>query len=112
MTESEMPPKPDIPETTVIPPPKPSGPQAVSIDTRRTALQAEVSKYVRDGYRVQSQTDTTAQLIKPKKFSWLIFLVLLLIVGFGIIYLIYYLVKKDKAVYLTVDEFGKVSKQG
>ncbi len=38
----------------------------------REILQKEINGYVRRGFHVASQTDTTAQLIKPKKFSPLV----------------------------------------
>ena len=72
-------------------------------------LTDHVAWFVSQGYRVQSQTDAAAQLVKPKVFSfvWAFFWFL----GFGvglIVYLIYYAAKNDKQVYLTVND-GKVS---
>jgi len=59
-------------------------------------LQAEINQYVRKGYQVVSQTETTAQLVKPKRFSLVWFFLF-----FGIFYLPYYIAKRDKTVYLT-----------
>src|SRR6185437_8101191 len=70
----------------------------------RVALQAEIDRYVRQGYRVVSQTDTAAQLVKPKTFSFF-----WAVVGFLVLYVLYYLSKHDRVVYLTVDATGKVS---
>lgn len=79
----------------------------LSIEQRRDLLQREINARVKKGWIVQTQTDTAAQLIKPKKFSWLWFILLL-----GIIYLVYYIVlKRDEKLYLTVDEQGKVKAQ-
>ena len=71
-------------------------------------LQAHISWYVREGYVVQSQTETSAQLVKPKSFSagWAIFWFLIFGIGL-IIYILYYMSLKDLTVYLSV-EGGKV----
>lgn len=45
--------------------------QALTTEERSNLLQREIQKYVKDGWRVQSSTATTAQLVKPKKFSFL-----------------------------------------
>ena len=86
--------------------------QPQPIESRRAALQARINHYLSQGYRVVSQTDTTAQLVRPKSFSCLIAALsfLLLVVGF-ILYLIYYASKKDDTVYLSVDEYGSVSEK-
>lgn len=81
--------------------------------TRRAALQNSIAGYLGQGYRVVSQTDTTAQLVKPKSFSCLLAVVLFLLgVVPLIIYLLFYLASKDQQVYITVDEFGVVSGMG
>jgi hypothetical protein len=76
----------------------------LSLDKRREILLREIAGYVKKGYRVLSQTDTTAQLVKPKRFScfWAI-------VGILIIYLIWYWSRKDLLVYLSIDPSGKVT---
>jgi len=67
-----------------------------------TALDAKVSQFVRKGYTVQFQTDTAAQLLKPKKFSFLWAFVWFCCFGVGLlVYLIYYWAKRDHVVYLT-----------
>ena len=53
--------------------------QAITLEERSNLLQREIQKYVKDGWRVQSSTATTAQLVKPKKFSFLFFIVLLIL---------------------------------
>lgn len=66
-------------------------------------LQEHINWYVKQGYRIVSQTETAAQLVRPKQFSMMWFLLGLLAVGVGaVLYIIYYAIKKDKAVYLTV----------
>lgn len=84
----------------------------ISPEQRREALQKEINKYVSRGFRVVSQTDTTAQLMKPKTFGFLWALAWLLLFGVGIlVYLFYYWAKKDETVYLQVDEEGRVKRR-
>ena len=65
-------------------------------------LQEHIDWYVNQGYRVVSQTDTSAQLVRPKTFSFVWAFLWFLCLGFGlIVYLLYYAAKKDKAVYLA-----------
>jgi len=87
--------------------------QEPSIEQRTAILEEQIGQLVRQGYRVISRTQTTAQLVKPKEFSllwallWL--LVTLCVFGLGIlVYLFYYLAQKDKTVYLEVDPYGQV----
>jgi len=75
-------------------------------------LQEEINRLVHKGYRVLSQTDRSAQLVKPKKFSFWWALVWFLVFGVGlVVYLIYYAGKKDPQVYLTVDAGGRLQRQ-
>lgn len=67
-----------------------------------TNLQEAITLLVGKGYRVVSQTSTTAQLVSPKTFSrgWMLFWTLC---SFGTIfwlYPLYYLTKRDKQIYL------------
>lgn len=79
-----------------------------TIEQRKSILQSQIVKYVKKGFRVTSQTDTTAQLIKPKQFSFFWFLVnLFLIIGW-VFYLAWYLAKKDETIFLEVNENGRV----
>lgn len=83
----------------------------LELTQRRDALQKEVNKYISRGYRVVSQTGTTAQLMKPKSFSFFWAVAWFLLFGVGIlIYLFYYWSKKDETVYLQVDEQGRVKR--
>lgn len=81
----------------------------VSLAERRAILQGVIAKFVRQGYRVVSQTDTTAQLVRPKRFSLLWAALWFLFFGIGLlVYLIYYMAKRDSQIYLGVDAYGKV----
>ncbi len=66
-------------------------------------LQDHINWYVQLGYRVVSQTEVSAQLVKPKQFSFIWALLLVLI------YFFYYMSKKDETVYLTVGADGRVT---
>ena len=72
--------------------------------TDTAALQTQINEYVRKGYVVQSQTETSAQLVKPKGFSFFWAFLWFLLLGIGLlIYILYYLSKKDQTVYLYVE---------
>ncbi len=81
----------------------------ISIEQRKEILQKEIRKYLNRGFRVLNQTDTTAQLIKPKSFSCLIaFLFFMLFVVGLIVYIIIYLSEKDEQLYIEVDKCGNI----
>lgn len=81
------------------------------IDRQRLALQESVLYYTKHGWIVLSQTDTTAQLLKPKHFSFFWAIVwALLIIGI-VIYILYYITKRETHLYLYVDDKCEVHKQ-
>ena len=60
---------------------------------------------------VLSRTNTSAQLVKPKKFNFLIALICLVLAVLPfILYLLWYIAAKDSTVYITVDDYGKISR--
>ena len=72
------------------------------------ALAHAVQGYVKAGYRVTNQTAITAQLVRPKRFSCLWATLWFLLFGVGLlIYIFYYMSKKDEIIYLQVVD-GKV----
>lgn len=80
-------------------------PPLLTIEARSAILQREIDDYVAKGYRVISQTPTTAQLATPPKpGSCLLYFITL-----GI-YLVWRIIKggKSKSVYITVDDYGNV----
>jgi len=85
--------------------------RGISIERRREILQNEINRYIRQRYRVVSQTDTTAQLIRPKSFSRLWFLIWALLLIGWIFYLAWYWMKRDDQVYLEVDENGLIHRR-
>lgn len=86
--------------------------EPMTTEMRRNILEQEIQSYVRRGYRVLSQTDTSAQLIKPKKFSFLLAVLLFIIMVLPfILYLLWYMASKDKTVYISVDAAGRITKR-
>lgn len=67
-------------------------------------LAQEIQRYVKQGYRVVSQTETTAQLVRPKKFSCLLATLLTILTAgiFLLFYIFYYAAKSDETIYLAV----------
>jgi hypothetical protein len=81
----------------------------VSEEERSRRLEEELQKYARDGFFVQNRTATTAQLVKPKQFSFIWALLWFLLFGIGIlVYLAYHASKKDEGRFVEVDEYGAV----
>ena len=72
-------------------------------------FQNTISSYVGQGYRVLSQAETTAQLVKPKQFFWGSIILLLFWVFPFFLYLLYYLVQKDESVYIAITGQEQIS---
>lgn len=80
--------------------------------TPAATLQAEIDRYVGRGYRVVSQTEHAAQLVRPKHFSFPLFvLFFILAVLPAVLYVLYYVGKRDKTVYLTVNDNGQIQRR-
>jgi hypothetical protein len=85
--------------------------QLLPKEQRTEILDREIQGYAKQGYQVVSRTDTTAQLVKPKKFSFLLFVVLLILMVLpAILYILWYATRGNQSVYLSVDEYGKVKR--
>ncbi len=83
----------------------------LSIEERSAILDREIAKYIKRGFRVIARTDITAQLIKPKKFSFLWAILWFLLLGVGIlVYLIYYWSKRDETIYLQINPYGRIKR--
>jgi len=83
--------------------------QELSLEERRAILDRVIGRYSRQGYRVVSRTDTTAQLVQPKKFSFWWALFWFLFFGVGVfVYIFYYMSKRDTVVYLEIDPRGRL----
>lgn len=83
------------------------------IEERAEILQIEINRYLQRGLKVLSQTQTTAQLVKPKKFSCLLATLGLLLFGVGfLIYIFYYASQKDTQLYIQVLDDGTILHNG
>jgi len=83
--------------------------EPISEAERSQELEEEIAKYMSEGFFVRQRTAYTAQLVRPKRFSFVWALLWLLVFGVGIVvYLIYYAAKQDEGRYVEVDEYGTV----
>jgi hypothetical protein len=72
-------------------------------DQIHPALASAIQSLVKKGWRVIQQTNTSASLVKPKKFSFFWAFMWFLVAGFGlVVYLIYYAAKRDENLYIQV----------
>lgn len=79
----------------------------MSVDARKVRLEQEINKYVRQGWRVISRTDTTAQLQRDKQASCLLALILaIFLIVPAVLYLLLY--RGTENLYLQVDEQGRI----
>lgn len=87
-----------------------TSPESMSEEDQQQVLQREVANAVKQGWQVTTQTTTSATLSRKKKFSWIWFILWLLLafVG-GVVYLIYYATKKDESMMIQVGPTGKVT---
>ena len=87
----------------------------LSGEQRAAVLAEELQRLIWQGYQVISQTDDSAQLLKPKKFRVGLGLVLFL-VTFGIGLIVYaayfFLIQKDEHAQVHVDALGQISATG
>jgi hypothetical protein len=77
---------------------------------REGAMEEEIVKYLEKGYRIVCRGNDWAQLLRPKDFSPVWFLLLgILTAGFGaILYFANYMGNRDKAVYVGIGADGAV----
>lgn len=82
------------------------------IEHRRNLAQA-VSREVAGGYRVESQTDAQAVMVKGKSVNHTLHLILTLVTFFcwAPVWVVMAFVQKPKRLILTLDEFGNVLRQ-
>lgn len=77
---------------------------------RKTLLENTIDYFVRQGFLVYSQTEDSVQLVRPKRFSFLLALIFLLLYGFPLLlYVLYYLSRNDEALYIRVDGQGTIT---
>jgi uncharacterized membrane protein YvbJ len=84
--------------------------EPISEAARSRLLEEAIERFVLRGFFVRLRTSTSAQLVKPKKFSLVWAILWFLLFGVGLlIYVFYYLSKKDEGVYLQVDDYGNIT---
>ena len=81
----------------------------LSLEQRRTILQQAIRHYYDKGFRVVTQTDTTAQMVRKKEFSCLWFVLSIILLIGWLVYLLWYWSQKDQYIYVEVDDYGKVT---
>ena len=88
-------------------------PAEVSLARRTVALNEAIAHFTGQGFRVVTKSQTSAQLMRPKQFSWAAAILSLLLLGIGfLIYLVYYLGQKDETIFLEVTPDGTILKDG
>lgn len=81
----------------------------LSIDEREAILIHALSDRLKDGYFVQTQTPTTAQLLKPRTFDAATAFFCTLLCGVGVlVYIAAHFSHPYDALYVSVDEQGQV----
>ncbi len=80
----------------------------LAIQERTIILNRAIQNYQKNGYRLISQTETTAQLYKPKEFNGCLAIILVFLIIGIILWLILYLTEKDETLFIEVDEYGQV----
>lgn len=69
----------------------------------KSTLQRFIADFIRQGYQLTTQTETSAQLVKKKKFSfWIGLVTFILAVLPFVIYLLIYLSRPDDVVHLQL----------
>ncbi len=66
-------------------------------------LHATIGEFVVRGFTISAQTETTVQMVKPRRFDFLPALLWFLVFGVGVlIYVFYYMSKRDETVYIRI----------
>ena len=91
-----------------------AAPAALPDDTRSQILNAEVAKYAKRGWTVETVSGGQAVLTKNKRIGWFWNLVLVILTGgLWLIYVIYRALNRKKlTAIITVDPYGKVRTAG
>jgi len=80
-------------------------PAVVETDPRQPIFEERITEFVLRGYRVVSRTETTAQLVRPKVFSFFWATAWFLVCGVGVlVYLFWYASKRDEVLYLSIED--------
>jgi hypothetical protein len=89
------------------------GPERKSADERKSVLARTVANEVRNGWRIESQADYDAYLVKGQRTSHVLHLILtILTVGlWGIVWIVMVYLNRDQRETINVDEWGNVNIQ-
>ena len=80
-----------------------AGLELAEYERRRQRMDELVQRYLAQGYRITSRTDTAVQLVRPKQFNGLAAFLWFLVAVVGVVvYLLYYASKRDDMVYLDI----------
>jgi hypothetical protein len=99
----------------------PPKPEVIAKETKekqvKSVLDQSIVGYTNKGWEFMSQTEQVVQLKKRKKFNWWWFTLWLIVsvagAGFPfIVYIIYYAVKKDEVITLSVSSTGELLVNG
>jgi hypothetical protein len=78
-----------------------------TVEERKATLEKDIARHVSHGWRVQSRTETTCQLIKDNKLNGcLIVILFLLFIVPGVIYLANF--KRTASLYIEIDQNGEI----
>jgi hypothetical protein len=104
---------PSVPAPAVPPAPAPSAPETASVEERKAALAQAVAGQIAQGYRVESQSEFQAVVVKGKRPSHLLHLVLTIItLGlWGIVWIILSITMHVHRRIVQVNEFGNTTVQ-
>lgn len=81
----------------------------ISAAERAARLDQQIAAYSRQGYRVQSRTETSVQLVRPKQFNLVAALLWFFCFGVGVlVYVAYYLSKSDDVLYFGITDEGEL----
>jgi hypothetical protein len=91
-----------------------AAPAALPDDTRSQILTAEVAKYAKRGWTVETVSGGQAVLSKNKRIGWFWNLILVILTGgLWLIYVIYRALNRKKlTAIITVDQYGNVRTAG
>ena len=84
------------------------------MDTRTlAALEAAIEPYRRAGFIITSQSEGSITLVKPRaKFSYLLFIILLLVWPFAVLYLVSHYNQRQKWVCVRITSQGRIEETG
>jgi hypothetical protein len=109
-SEAETPTEPTEPSAPVE---TPSAPARKTADERKAMLARTVSNEVREGWRIESQTDYDAYLVKGQHTSHVLHLILTIITlgAWGIVWIVMAYLNRTQRETINVDEWGNLSIQ-